>query len=580
MTDRLSGHDFVRSIIEFSREDAAEIFLRTAIDECDWLELKASFYVSPEDPDFGNRKLLARKPPEFDDRTWLNELNKGRIVKDIVSLYNSRGGVVLLGLRPDAGHAPIPVHELIPPELRYRGLNDLVNQIGKELAARHFWFGSARHYLARPLSEMYEPEILPYRHGCVVALVVRAAAQDRSCAIICDDERSPRNASSYLVFRDERQLGNNREEDITGITARQKDRIEAALLSIRRRDDLSLAYERITGSEPRPLDPPQETWRTVWHKLWTFSFKGRATRRELWMSYGYYCLFILASICLSMVFGSSRIQQIAQMLGFVLLAPPFVRRLHDLGLSGWTLLLLFALGMFDAYFPGLVVAGRVANGFFFLFQLSLGVFPGRRIYGKYRGGVFCVVLFALFLLAGMANAPRARQIVNQDAPFDEEEDSEVDGNAAIAYGLGAVGNEYGSLVDRSVLPALKGRRKSAPALTREAIERLSEGVRRVGYLARNLKAHPEQGIPPPDDVLDNGLRDLIAALGAAEKAAAREPWEPSEVGRAFLEVERHVDNVFRRIDVLMKQNLPNPLPGLVHRLCAALNQAQADARGP
>ena len=244
------------------------------------------------------------------------------------------------------------------------------------------------------------------------------------------------------------------------------------------------------------------------------------------------------------------------------------------------MLILFALGMFDAYFPGLVVAGRVANGFFFLFQLSLGVFPGRRIYGKYRGGMFCIGLFALFLLAGLLNAPGDRQIANQGALLDEEEDSEVDGNAAIAYGLGAVGNEYESLVDRSVLPALKGRKKSAPALTREAIERLSEGVRRVGYLAENLKAHPEQGIPPPDDVLGNGLKDLITALGAAEKAAAQEPWAPSEVSRAFLDVERHADNVFRLIDVLTKQNLPNPFPGLVHRLCSALNQARTDARGP
>ena len=97
MKECMNGYAFVKEVIEFSRENAVDILMSKAIDECDWLELKASFYVSEADKDFLNEELLSKKPNGFSDRQWLDALNKGRIVKDIVALYNSRGGVIFIG---------------------------------------------------------------------------------------------------------------------------------------------------------------------------------------------------------------------------------------------------------------------------------------------------------------------------------------------------------------------------------------------------------------------------------------------------------------------------------------------------
>ena len=46
MKECMNGYAFVKEVIEFSRENAVDILMSKAIDECDWLELKASFYVS------------------------------------------------------------------------------------------------------------------------------------------------------------------------------------------------------------------------------------------------------------------------------------------------------------------------------------------------------------------------------------------------------------------------------------------------------------------------------------------------------------------------------------------------------
>ena len=54
----MNGHQFVKEVIGFSPENAVDILLSKGVDECDWLELKASFYVSVDDEDFSNIKLL------------------------------------------------------------------------------------------------------------------------------------------------------------------------------------------------------------------------------------------------------------------------------------------------------------------------------------------------------------------------------------------------------------------------------------------------------------------------------------------------------------------------------------------
>ena len=82
----MNGFLFAKEVIEFSPDHAVDILLSKGVDECDWLELKALFYVSDDDEDLSNIKLLSKKPEGYEDRQWLNELNKGRIVKDIIAV--------------------------------------------------------------------------------------------------------------------------------------------------------------------------------------------------------------------------------------------------------------------------------------------------------------------------------------------------------------------------------------------------------------------------------------------------------------------------------------------------------------
>ena len=126
----MNGFLFAKEVIEFSPDHAVDILLSKGVDECDWLELKASFYVSDDDEDLSNIKLLSKKPEGYEDRQWLNELNKGRIVKDIIAMYNSRGGVILIGISPDSRHELVPMAQNDPYGiLRNRGINDYVNRI-------------------------------------------------------------------------------------------------------------------------------------------------------------------------------------------------------------------------------------------------------------------------------------------------------------------------------------------------------------------------------------------------------------------------------------------------------------------
>ncbi len=172
----MNGYVFVKGIIEFSRANAVDILLSKGVDECDWLELKASFYVSKDDKDFSNDWLLSKKPEGFDDRQWLDELNKGRIVKDIIAMYNSRGGVIFIGISPDSSHRLVPFDQNDPHGiLRNRGVNDYVSKISDLLTNKYFWIGKrgARHYTFQPIGGLFESTILPYKNGHVIALIVK-----------------------------------------------------------------------------------------------------------------------------------------------------------------------------------------------------------------------------------------------------------------------------------------------------------------------------------------------------------------------------------------------------------------------
>ena len=569
----MNGYAFVKEVIAFSRDHAADILLSKCVDECDWLELKASFYVSDGDEDFSNIKLLSKKPEGFVDRQWLDELNKGRIVKDIIAMYNSRGGLILIGVTPDSSHRLVPMAQNDPHGiLRNRGINDYVNRINEQLSTRYSWFGTARHYCSRPVAGLFESMILPYKNGNVIALIVKSADRNDSCVITCDDDRSSRKAQSFWVFRT--SDGNNREENVTGITGRKKDELDARRFAFLQKRDLERYCKEITGGEASS-PAGRVTWREAWHKLWTFSLHGKASRTELWMSYGYYSVFIACAICLSMIFGSNRILSITQLLGFVLLAPPFVRRLHDLGLSGCCLLVLIGLGVFEGFFPNLITINRSINGFFFLIMLSLGCFPGRRIYGKYKGGVFSVCFFALLVLVGFMNRGQKSSMDND--PFagrmsDFENEPDPTGNDAIVYAIDAVGNEYEETFDRVVIPALKKRNNNGVIVFGTTVEKMASDMNRVLFLAEQLSKDSKRELGGIDREFYGMVKKLIATFDDLKEVSIREGVTMAEISKSFEHVEMETDILFRKADVLCKDRWQGPFLGLIHRIGDALNQ--------
>ena len=292
------------------------------------------------------------------------------------------------------------------------------------------------------------------------------------------------------------------------------------------------------------------------------------------MAYGYYSVFVMGAICLSMIFGSSRILSIVQSLGFVLLAPPFVRRLHDWGLSGWCLLVLIGFGMFEVLFPALTTAKRVVNGFFYLGLLSFGSFPGRRVYGRYKGAAVSICYFALLLLGGFMNRSVESEvddeIITDPRPSDFEDESDPTGNDAVVYGIDAVGNEYEETFDKVVIPALKERKNKWVPVFGTSIERMASDMHRVGFLAERLSGASEGELGGLDKEFCGMVKNLIVAFDDLAKVSMRENVSIVEIRKSFAQVETETDLLFRKADVLCKDRWKGPFQGLIHRISDAL----------
>ncbi|MBP5544012.1 MAG: SEL1-like repeat protein [Kiritimatiellae bacterium] len=105
----VNGYDFARAIIEQKGDEAIEILLGCANHaETDWFEKKASVYRSVEHDEVFKR-ALEKCPPECRGKKAeeMNRVLLKEIACAIVALYNSRGGVVIIGI--DDNNAPVPL---------------------------------------------------------------------------------------------------------------------------------------------------------------------------------------------------------------------------------------------------------------------------------------------------------------------------------------------------------------------------------------------------------------------------------------------------------------------------------------
>jgi uncharacterized membrane protein YhaH (DUF805 family) len=65
------------------------------------------------------------------------------------------------------------------------------------------------------------------------------------------------------------------------------------------------------------------------------NFEGRATRQEYWMFYLFYVLFSIATVVADIVLGLGFLNVIYLLALFLPTIGVTIRRLHDIGKSGW-----------------------------------------------------------------------------------------------------------------------------------------------------------------------------------------------------------------------------------------------------
>lgn len=108
----------------------------------------------------------------------------------------------------------------------------------------------------------------------------------------------------------------------------------------------------------------------LFHKY--FTIKGRATRREFWMFLlGYYLLMFLLAIIEGLLTQQANLTNLLSLFFIIPFITLFVRRLHDIGLSGWWYVLMLLaclpfLGIFIYimvdFYQKLVATGALAAG--------------------------------------------------------------------------------------------------------------------------------------------------------------------------------------------------------------------------
>ena len=99
----LSGYEFVQEVIDRNRFRAGDNLVNAGGGECQWLEFKAVVRIGIGDREVQRR--VKEGTPVTDACNSETRRNLERIAKAIVSLYNTRGGCVLIGVCEQNGIA-------------------------------------------------------------------------------------------------------------------------------------------------------------------------------------------------------------------------------------------------------------------------------------------------------------------------------------------------------------------------------------------------------------------------------------------------------------------------------------------
>ena len=402
----ISGYAFVRCVLDSYPDNAGDALLKAAGGcERDWLELKASFYVRPDDPDFSNEKLLKKKPAGLTDSEWLSEINLGRIAQSIIAMHNSRGGVILVGISPGREHAFVPMSDNDPHEILASGTRDLGDYIDdavSRLAKVNRYTKGSTYDIPSDFIGLFDRRIVKFKGDQICALVVKAC---RFPLHLC--ARNKKDGSLAAFYRDLNCNGQNIALDVTkaksldefGLIRKSvlSDDSLCRLLSAKNssvfcEQEIWVRYLEDWWTIPLPdnssqgLPAQSVSWNEAWHRLWSFSVAGRAPRSEFWADVGFYLLFMCACSFLNRVFWNfwwSPSFSFMPHLASLLLLPPLVRRFHDIGWSGWFVAVIPILYYIDTIFPNAMVVQLFCFSALDLVLVVLGCIPGKSTLTKY-----------------------------------------------------------------------------------------------------------------------------------------------------------------------------------------------------
>ncbi len=165
-TAAITGYDFSKRIVDYyganKERGAGDVLWACAANQwCDWFASHDSFYQNPQGKENKERFDL--------------------IIQDVCALYNTRGGVVIIGIVPN------------DPIIRNRGLQDYVNKSCDQMCKHNTLLRTKDE--KKRIRRLFEPKIVCCKGREIIALLVRSANAGL---------RYPIDTNSYYV-RDERQ---------------------------------------------------------------------------------------------------------------------------------------------------------------------------------------------------------------------------------------------------------------------------------------------------------------------------------------------------------------------------------------
>ncbi len=351
----LSGYEFVQEVIGRNRFRSGDNLVNAGGGECQWLEFKAVVRIAIGDREV--QRLVNEGMSEGDACNSETRRNLERIAKTIVSLYNTRGGCVLIGVCEQNGIA-VPTVYLESADcesklvkrglfgiLRYllaffKGVFTTIKDL-KALGGLNSLFKLRRDNDGQAtdvqLEHLFERKIIFYKGIPIIALVVKWTA-NRNGVVLGSEDLSQ---SCRLWYR----KGANNEVCNWPLVVNQRNDFDETRLDAETNDDLyqkivSLAYLKRPNLVMRILEKVIGLFdrsfvvRAVSYIL-SPAARGKlyARLRISFLYYGFYFIFLNA--LLFWFAGTRFILLIAMFIGLAMAVHEMKMRVEGLKLSIW-----------------------------------------------------------------------------------------------------------------------------------------------------------------------------------------------------------------------------------------------------